>query len=94
MLGLSPSELANVSFIQWEQLTRSVAVLHHLATELEDPIWDRQAMRADADVPGLFEGAVNKLRLVAEWRGEKDPGDAFTGLACKLCKWCSDDYGV
>ena len=51
-------------------------------------------MRADADVPGLFEGAVNKLRLVAEWRGEKDPGDAFTGLACKLCKWCSDDYGV
>lgn len=94
MLGLSPSELANVSFIQWEQLTRSVAVLHHLATELEDPIWDRQAMRADADVPGLLDGVVNKLRLVAEWRGEKDPGDAFTSLACKLCKWCSDGYGV
>ncbi|XXG99354.1 hypothetical protein Hte_005691 [Hypoxylon texense] len=89
LLALSPSDFAGVSFVQWAQLARSLAVLHHLTATIEDPSWDRAAVRAVVDTPVLLDQVAEKLgsaaaAAAAEYGSggnDDDDDDVFIQLA-------------
>lgn len=84
LLCLQDSEFAGISFVQWAQLTRSVAVLSRLSTEIEDPSWDRAAVRAVVDLPVLLDRVAEKLELAARMVGEHESQGALSRVACRV----------
>jgi len=92
LLTLSPSDFLGVSFIQWAQLARCVLVLNNLIA-LEDPGWNRAAVRALIDLPVLLGRMAEKLELAAAEAGEQESDDVFTQLACGMRMFCSGIQG-
>lgn len=81
LLALPPSDFAGISFLQWAQLTRSLAVLHHLTATIKDQAWDRGAVRTVIEMPVLLDRVVEKLELAAQAAGEHGSEAVFAQLA-------------
>lgn len=79
-VNLSPSDILGICFIQLEQIMRCIVVLNRLTT-LENPAWDRGAVRAIVDMATLLDRMAEKFELVAAKTGEQDPEAVFTTLA-------------
>ncbi|KAI0377223.1 hypothetical protein F5Y04DRAFT_285168 [Hypomontagnella monticulosa] len=79
-LTLSPSDLLGVSFIQWAQFARCIGTLHKL-TELSEPGWDLDAVRALVDLPALLLRMAEKLEVASNEVGEQAPDGVFNQLA-------------
>ena len=90
LLALPASDFVGISFVQWTQLARSVLALDHLTTTIEDPNWDRAAVRAVIDVPVLLDRVIKKLELAAQIAGEYNHEGSFSELAFRMRKLCSD----
>lgn len=84
LLALPPSDFRGVSFLQWAQLARCVAALNRLTTTIEDPAWDRAALRAIIDVPVL-------LGRVAVQAGAGRSGERRAGARRAIYPACADD---
>jgi hypothetical protein len=93
LLASPPSDFRGVSFLQWAQLARCVVALNRLTTTIEDPAWDRAAVRAIIDVPVLLGRVAEKLELVAQAAGEQGCDEVFTQLARTMREFCSDATG-
>ncbi|OIW25920.1 hypothetical protein CONLIGDRAFT_512801 [Coniochaeta ligniaria NRRL 30616] len=90
LLALSASDFAGISFVQWAQLARSIVVLNHLTTGLEDQAWNRADVRDVVDMPVLLDRVAGQLELAAQVAGEQEPEGAFTGHARRMREFCSD----
>jgi hypothetical protein len=84
LVNLSPAEFCRISFIQWAQIARSIAVLHYLTNTIEDQSWDRNAVRKHIDIPQLLDHVIEKLQGAAPLAGPQGPDNAFTLLAHKI----------
>ncbi|RYP73026.1 hypothetical protein DL771_003894 [Monosporascus sp. 5C6A] len=93
LLASPPSDFRGVSFLQWAQLARCVVVLNRLTTTIEEPAWDRTAVRAIIDVPVLLGRVAEKLELVAQAAGEQGCEEVFTRLARTMREFCPDATG-
>ncbi|KAJ9143342.1 C6 transcription factor [Pleurostoma richardsiae] len=93
LMDVSPADFAGVSFLQWAQLARCVMVLNHLTTTIEDPAWDRAAVRAVIDIPVLLDRVAEKLELASQAAGEQRPDDVFAQLARTMREFRSDVTG-
>lgn len=90
LMALSPLDTAGISFVQWSQLTRCIAVLNHLTTAITDVAWDRTAVRTLVEKPLLLDRAAEKLRLAAQAVGEQEHDDVFTQLSRTIRAFRSD----
>jgi hypothetical protein len=72
--NIPTSELVGFPFHFWSQMIRCVTVLKYLSV-LEDPAWDRQAVRNTVDLISTMDRMVRKLDLGSE----------------ELCLQCDDD---
>lgn len=86
LLTLSPSDLRGVSFIQWTQLARCIATLHHLSV-LSEPGWDLAAVRSLVDLSALLASAAEKLEQASAEVGDEAPDSVFNQLAGGLRKF-------
>ncbi|KAB5585535.1 hypothetical protein GE09DRAFT_29552 [Coniochaeta sp. 2T2.1] len=93
LLAIPESQFAGISFLQWIQLTRCVAVLHHLIL-LQDPGWDLTAIQAIVDLHNLLDHILEKLDLVASKTGRQDGHNVFMLLAQGLRKFGSGIEGI
>ncbi|RYP09751.1 hypothetical protein DL764_001086 [Monosporascus ibericus] len=93
LLASPPSDFRGVSFLQWAQLARCLVVLNRLTTTIEEPAWDRTAVRAVMDVPVLLGRVAEKLELAAQAAGEQGCDDIFTRLARTMREFCPDATG-
>ncbi|KAL6858330.1 hypothetical protein ACO1O0_005791 [Amphichorda felina] len=88
-----PSELEGITFMQWAQLAHSVAALDFLSNTMDDPLWDRQAVRAHFDMAELLDRIVDKLQLVAEQGDDAATGNVFGVLAQRMERFRSNGTG-
>ncbi|KAL4905452.1 hypothetical protein BDW74DRAFT_152649 [Aspergillus multicolor] len=79
-LTLQPSAFLGISFVQWAQLTRCAATLHHLSA-VREPGWDPAAMRSLVDLPFLLSCMADKLELAAAGGHPESGGGVFAQLA-------------
>ena len=93
LLALPASDFVGISFVQWTQLARSILALNHLTTTIEDPSWDRAAVRAVIDMPVLLDRVIKKLELAAQIAGEYNHEGCFSELAFRMRQFCSDLRG-
>ncbi|KAI3390924.1 hypothetical protein diail_8351, partial [Diaporthe ilicicola] len=93
LLASPPSAFQGISFVQWAQLARCIAVLHRLTETIDDAAWDRAAGRAILNVPLMLGRMANKLELTAREIGEQGRDETFTQLARGMREFCSDTSG-
>lgn len=75
-LSLSPSSLRGFSFLFWAQMARCVVILYRLST-LEDPAWDRKAVRNIVDLPLVLDHIAEKLELTSRESGGPSDDNLF-----------------
>ncbi|KAB5583594.1 hypothetical protein GE09DRAFT_305542 [Coniochaeta sp. 2T2.1] len=92
LLAIPASQFVGISFLQWVQLTRCVAVLHHLHL-LQDPGWNLTAIRAVVDLSNLLHHILEKLDQAARKTGRQDGNNVFMLLAQGLRKFGSGIEG-
>lgn len=91
LLGLAARDFAAMALVQWTQLARGLAVLHHLTAAdvaVEEPNWDRAAARNAVDFPELLDRVAEKLEsaaaaVVAGGR-RHEPEEVLTGIAHRM----------
>lgn len=83
-MDLAPSNFCNLSFVQWVQLARSIACLHHLTNTIEDPTWDKDNARLHVNLPRLLDQVMGKLKLAAQLSGRRSPDNVFARLSQKI----------
>ncbi|KAI0385678.1 putative C6 transcription factor [Hypomontagnella monticulosa] len=75
-LSLPPSEFRGFSFLLWAQMARCVVILYRLST-LEDPAWDRKAVRNVIDLPLVLDQIAEKLELTCRESNESPDDNLF-----------------
>ncbi|KAJ2973032.1 hypothetical protein NQ176_g6832 [Zarea fungicola] len=83
-MDLAPGKFCNFSFVQWVQLSRSIACLYHLTNTIKDPNWDKDNARRHAKLPELLDRVLKKLRLAAQLSGPSSPDNVFARLSQKI----------
>ncbi|KAI1380534.1 hypothetical protein F4677DRAFT_441846 [Hypoxylon crocopeplum] len=73
---LSPSTYRGLSFLLWAQLARCLVILYRLST-LEDPAWDRKAVRNMVDLLQVLDRIAEKLEITSHETGEQSNDDLF-----------------
>ena len=79
-LSLPPSECSMVAFPTYSQLAYFTVVLYRLST-LDDPHWDKAAVRHTYDALQLLDALTAKMAQVAAASGiisDRPDGDTFT----------------
>ncbi|KAL1881220.1 hypothetical protein Daus18300_001071 [Diaporthe australafricana] len=79
---LSPAAVVGQAFIFWAQAVRCTITLYRLST-LNDPAWDRQAVRNTADVVSILERFAGFMHQVQGEAGEESQDDFFHDL-CRI----------
>ncbi|KAI1412495.1 putative C6 transcription factor [Hypoxylon sp. FL1857] len=74
--ALPASYFRGLSFPFWAQLARCLVILYRLST-LEDPAWDRKAVRSMVDLPPTLDSIAEKLKLASREVGEQSSDDVF-----------------
>ncbi|KAI1774980.1 putative C6 transcription factor [Hypoxylon cercidicola] len=74
--SLPPLTLSGLSFLLRAQLARCLVVLYRLST-LEDPSWDRQAVRSTADLLLVLDQVAGKLDIASREIGEQSSDEIF-----------------
>ncbi|KAI0842745.1 putative C6 transcription factor [Hypoxylon sp. FL0890] len=78
--ALPPSQFRGFSFPFWAQLARCLVIFCRLST-LEDPAWDRKAVRNTVDLPPALDRIAEKLELASREVGEQSSDDVFMQLS-------------
>ncbi|KAI1134069.1 putative C6 transcription factor [Hypoxylon sp. FL0543] len=78
--ALPPSQFRGFSFPFWAQLARCLVIFCRLST-LEDPAWDRKAVRSTIDLPPALDRIAEKLELASREIGEQSSDDVFSQLS-------------
>lgn len=73
---LPPITLSGLSFLLRAQLARCLVVLYRLST-LEDPSWDRQAVRSTVDLILVLDRVADKLDIASREIGEQSSDEIF-----------------
>ncbi|XXG98168.1 hypothetical protein Hte_004489 [Hypoxylon texense] len=68
--------LSSLSFLLRAQLARCLVVLYRLST-LEDPSWDRQAVRSTVDLLLVLDRVADKLEIGSREIGEQSSDEVF-----------------
>ena len=89
LLSLPLLEFVGISFLQWAQLARCIAILNRLIPTIGDTAWDRTALRSLANVPALLGRLAERFDWASQLVGESGLDDVFTNLACKLRQFLS-----
>ncbi|OKL55400.1 hypothetical protein UA08_09293 [Talaromyces atroroseus] len=84
--NIPPSELAGFPFHFWSQMIRCITFLKYLSV-LEDPSWDRQAVRKTVDLISTMECMTGKLDSSGEGPGLDGEDNVFK-LLSKLLNRC------
>jgi hypothetical protein len=90
LLESSPSNFRGVSFLQWAQLAHCAASLNWLTTWIEEPTWDKSAVRevTGMDVHILLGQAAEKLERAAR-SGAQELDEIFIRVAQRMRDFCS-----
>lgn len=81
LLALAPSDVLGISFIQFAQLARCIVVLKRLTT-LDEPAWDRAAVRALVDLPVVLDRMADKLERAAAEAGASPTTSTLSSPGC------------
>ncbi|KAI1098443.1 putative C6 transcription factor [Jackrogersella minutella] len=73
---LSPSAFRGLSFPFWAQLARCTVILYRLST-LEDPAWDRKAVRDVVDLSLVLDQIAKNMEQASREAGEQSNDDVL-----------------
>ncbi|KAI1390395.1 putative C6 transcription factor [Hypoxylon trugodes] len=82
--AVSPSALRGIAFPFWAQMARCLVVLCRLST-LEDPAWDRKAVRETVDLLAALDRIAERAELASREASEP-PGDDLFMQVSRLMK--------
>ena len=77
---IPPSECVGLPFHFWSQVIRCTTILKYLST-LEDPAWDRQAVRNRVNLLSVLDWMTKKLDLISREAGLQSNDDLFKLLS-------------